>query len=400
MQQVLQSIVQSPPQSPQSTWIQAVSHLDPRYGGIASMLGQLCEHSQQAGVSSPVIGFCDEGEYAQRTVGNATEVTIAPRDRLQMLFNTKLRQRLKDQMRHASGVHIHGIWEGHCATAAGWARDTRRPYIVSAHGMLDRWALKQKRFKKAVYSTLVESRNLSHASCLRALTPAEAQDYRRLGLRAPIAIVPNGVTVPEQMDSTEFLSLYPQLEGKRVILFMGRLHPKKGLIPLVEAWLQVRREQAHLVIAGPDDGLRSTLEQMIRDGSASCSVTLAGNLSGSMKWSALASASLFALPSYSEGLSVALLEALAVGVPVLFTPQCNLPEAAREAGWLIDAEQAQIESALREFLNTRAEQMRSMACTGRKLAARHFHWDIVADQMKAVYRWLEGGACPNNVDVV
>src|SRR5262249_10344651 len=151
-------------------------------------------------------------------------------------------------------------------------------------------------------------------------------------------------------DPREFLSAHPKAAGKRIILFLGRLHQKKGLLPLLEAWLGVRKSHSHLVIAGPDDGLRPTLEQMVQEKGAEDFVSFPGSLHGSMKWSALAAASLFALPSHSEGLSMALLEALAVRVPILFTRHCNLPAEAERAGWMVAAERNHISRALGQFL--------------------------------------------------
>jgi glycosyltransferase involved in cell wall biosynthesis len=389
----------APPEAPQrSIWIQAVSHLDPRYGGIASMLSQLCGHSERAGIASPVIGFCDPEERAKSALPKCAKLTLAPRSRLHIFFTE--RRNVREQIQNANGIHIHGIWERHCTAAAGWARAARRPYVVSAHGMLDRWALHQKRLKKALYAALIERSNLTRAACLRALTPAEAQDYRRLGFTGPIAVVPNGVSVPEHIDPAHFLELYPHLSGKRLVLFLGRLHPKKGLLPLLNSWLRVRDCDSHLVIAGPDDGLRPQLEAMVRDGGACDSVTFTGELSGAMKWSALRAANLFVLPSFSEGLSVALLEALALGVPVLFTRECNLPEAAQFAGWRVDPAQGSIEGALKEFLESSQDKLDALGRFGRGLVAHTFRWEIVVNQLCEVYRWIEGGAPPDHVSIV
>jgi glycosyltransferase involved in cell wall biosynthesis len=272
---------------------------------------------------------------------------------------------------------------------------------VSAHGMLDRWALQQKRFKKALYAALMEIGNLQRAVCLRALTRSEADDYRRIGLTNPIAIVPNGVDVPKGISADPFWKAHPDLAGRRIVLFLGRLHPKKGLHLLLEAWSKIAcsASDLHLVIAGPDsDNTQASLERMIDDLGLRHRVTLAGMLTGTHKWSALAAADLFVLPSYSEGFSVAILEALAMGVPVIASQACHIPEVSEyECGWVIEPARVPLERALDEFLHISPVQM---GMRGQLLIEKRFGWSVVGRQMAEVYDWALGGSKPTNVEVV
>jgi len=328
---------------------------------------------------------------------------VFPPGRLRWLVDPSLQRRLKDVVREADGVHIHGLWETHCMTAAGVAQSCKRPYLISAHGMLESWALRRKRVKKALYAALVEIRVMRRSACLRALSLDEVDDYRRLGLANPIAIVPGGVDVPEDSNPDLFWNTYPHLAGKRIVLFMGRIDQKKGLNLLLAAWALIaeRNYDVHLMIAGPDCGTLASLEQMTDDLKLRSSVTFAGMVSGEVKWSMLAAAGLFVLPSYSEGFSIAVLEALAMSKPVIVTTPCHIPEVAiHNCGWVISPALAPLEQALTGFLALSAAEAKEIGRHGRDLALTRFHSSVVAKQMDQVYDWLQGGAKPSAVEIV
>jgi glycosyltransferase involved in cell wall biosynthesis len=387
----------------QSSWLQVVSHLDPKYGGIAALLPMFCEAAEAEGARSPVVGFCDRQEYSRNAAYPRWDVTCVTADRLRWMFDPKQRGYLKQVIRRADGVHIHGIWETHCAIAADLAQACRRPYVLSAHGMLERWALQHKRLKKALYATLVETKNLRRAHCLRALTRAEVNDYRRIGLTNPVAVVPGGVAIPIGASPRPFIEEHPNLAGKRIILFLGRLHHKKGLTLLLRAWASCAASfaDAHLVVAGPDfDGTCAKLESMVDEIGIRRTVTFPGMLTGPMKWSALAAASLFALPSFSEGFSVAVLEALGMGVPVIVTRRCNIPEVAEHGcGWVIEPEQTALEVALQEGLRASTLDLQRIGERGRALVQSRYTWSMVGRQMAEVYQWVLGGPRPASTQV-
>jgi glycosyltransferase involved in cell wall biosynthesis len=387
-----------------ATWPQVVSHLDPRYGGIAMSVPQLARATEaHSSHECPVLSFCDKEELAQIPAGQRIEVGTFPSDRIRWMVDTSLARRLKEMVRASGGVHIHGIWETHCMVTAGVARACKRPYMISAHGMLDHWALNRHRLKKALYAALVETRGLQRAACLRALTVNEVDDYRRLGLINPIAIVPSGIDAQPEINADLFQRAYERLAGKRIVLFLGRLHYKKGLRLLLQAWARVARRDdgIHLMIAGPDsEGTEASLERMTDELELRSSVTFAGMLNGAHKWSALARASLFVLPSYSEGFSIAVLEALAMGVTVVVTRQCHIPEVAvYGCGWVIEPEQGQLERTFEDFLRLSPDETAQMAERGRELVQRRFQWSVIGKQMAEVYDWLEGGAKPSGVEI-
>ncbi len=386
-------------------WLTVVSHLDPRYGGLSSVVPQLS--SRLAGshdMQIDLAAFCTTGElYSQ---GGYPELTMThwPASRREWIGSHKLRNQFRELASKADALHIHGIWEQSTAIAAPTARALRKPYILSAHGMLETWALKNKRLKKMIYAALFERGNVRNASCLHALTLAEARDYRRFGAVGPIAVIPNGVTIPASIDPTLFMSQFPGLSGKRILLFLGRIHFKKGLDLLVHSWSQLARDfpDAHLVVAGPDfEGTRARIEQLVQEKALTESITFTGMLRQDLKWSALAAAEAFVLPSYSEGLSVAVLEAMGVGLPVIVTEQCNLPEVKDlHAGWQIQSEVGQLTSAIRELLSNAPAANARIGSRGRNLVLTRYNWAAVSEQMAELYRWIEGGSRPGSVNIL
>jgi glycosyltransferase involved in cell wall biosynthesis len=382
-----------------------MSHLSPQYGGIATSVPRLAQATEAASLHAcPIAGFCDNEELAHVPEEQRAGMRIFPSNRIRWMVDRSLQRSLKEAIHAANGVHIHGIWETHCMTAAGIARACKRPYIISAHGMLEQWALRYKRLKKALYAALTEIRGMQRAACLRALSVDEVDDYRRLGLTNQIAIIPSGIDAPACASPDLFRSAYPQLAGKRIVLFLGRLHQKKGLELLLQSWARVAStaDDIHLVIAGPDsENTLVPLEQLTGELKLGSSVTFAGMMTGDQKWSALAAASLFVLPSYSEGFSIAVLEALAMGVPVIVTTACHIPEVAiHDCGWVIQPELGPLEQALLEFFSLSGDEADEIGKHGRDLVRTRFQSSVVGKQMAQVYDWLQGGSKPTGVAIV
>ena len=167
-------------------------------------------------------------------------------------------------------VHTHGLWMYPSVAARGWGRQNGKPWLVSPHGMLDPWALRNAPLKKRLARVLYEDRHLRGAGCLHALCDAEAAAFRALGLRNPIAVIPNGVDVreiPGGTSSPDWMRNLP--DGSKILLFLGRIHPKKGLSNLLRAWAQTKRDRPvesacwQLVIAGwEQNGHQSELQQL------------------------------------------------------------------------------------------------------------------------------------------
>ena len=309
------------------------------------------------------------------------------------------------------------LWKYPSWAALQWAERTGKPMIVAPHGSLDSWALSNAAWKKRIASVLFKGRQLRRAACLRALSQAEADSFRAYGLTNPIAMIPNGVELPEaDLTKLETRNLKPEIGGRKTLLFLGRIHPKKGLPNLLRAFARSRgsrvegREPWQLVVAGWDQvgherelmelceelGIRVERRQSSVEGQQSdADILLWGPSFGKDKEDLLCSADAFILPSLSEGLPMSVLEAWAYGLPVVMTPECNLPEGfAAEAAILIETGVEPIEQGLNALFSMSDEDRCSMGQRGRGLVKERFTWQAVARQMGEVYDWMLGGGAP------
>ena len=301
------------------------------------------------------------------------------------------------------------LWKYPAWAFLGWQERTGKPAVVAPHGSLDAWALQNSKWKKRIAAAIFKDRQLRNATCFRALCSAEADSIRAYGLKQRIEIVPNGVELAEKLTTEDTEST----KGKKRLLFLGRIHPKKGLVGALRAWADIQNpkskiqnsKQWQFVIAGWDQGghegeLRALCGEL---GLKVCSfqgsvfsreeadVVFHGPAFGEEKEALLRSAAAFILPSLSEGLPMSVLEAWAYGLPVVMTPECNLPEGF--------ASQAALEirnggmgnwswEGLRSLLDMSDSDRIEMGQRGRRLVEEKFTWPKVAAQMHELFQQL------------
>jgi poly(glycerol-phosphate) alpha-glucosyltransferase len=283
------------------------------------------------------------------------------------------------QSKHARLVHTHGLWTGLSASAMQWRRKTGGKTIVSPHGMLDRWALKQGNVKKQIALKLVELAHMNGSAAVHALNVAEAEAIRECGVTAPIAIIPNGVDpAPER----SFLA--PNWMDRPTLLFLGRLHPKKGISELIDAWAEAYLSLPNwqLAIAGWDDGPNEFRKKAAASGAP---IIFPGPLFDDEKLSALDNCAAFVLPSHSEGLPMAVLEAWAHKKAVFMTQACNLPEGFTcSAAIRITTDPREIAETLKETLDD-APRLAKAGRAGHRLVEQTYSWDIIAQRFRDLY---------------
>jgi glycosyltransferase involved in cell wall biosynthesis len=266
--------------------------------------------------------------------------------------------------------------------------------------MAEPWALRHKYWKKRLYLALIEARNLRRASCLHAMSRPEIGHLRTIAPRTPICFIPNGVDFafaddlpPRSMLETE----YPELNGRFVLLFFGRVHRKKGLDLLAEALGRIApgHPELHLLVAGTDDGAWSPFRQRMEQLGLSRRMTYLGHVSGERARPVWSAADAFILPSYSEGFSMAILEALACRLPCLITTACHFPELAEAEGAVVVTPDVNaVTEGLRDLLERQPDQRAQLGQNARRLVEQHYTWDRQAERLASVYRWLSGGGPP------
>ncbi len=318
-------------------------------------------------------------------------------------------------------VHCHGLWTYSTQAAMNWRRRTGNPVIIHPHGMLDPWALKHNSWKKFLARMLYERRNLKEASCIRALCVSEMESIRALGLKNPVCVIPNAIDLPGPAKD-DAGAIRP---GRKLLLYLGRLHPKKGINLLIQAWAQKQQEALFadwtLVIAGWDQGgheaalkrqaskagLAWTDLQELPESETRLQTGLehppplvfTGPVFGMNKERLYRACEAFALPSYSEGLPMVVLEAWAYGKPVIMTSMCNLPEGFEaQAALRIETNAAFICDSLKQLVKFSAAERQDMGARGRSLVETKFNWPRVANQMREVnYALVRGGELPDFV---
>lgn len=320
-------------------------------------------------------------------------------------WSRKLRRVIREMAGGADIIHNHGLWMWPNAYAREAAMAAGKPLAISPRGMLESWSLNRSRLRKAVAWRLFEEKNLRTASLFHATAESEAVSIRRFRLTQPVVVSPNGVDLPDLRRNPGRALLeerFPRLRKKRWVVFMSRLHPKKGIDVLLRAWggrerlkgektKRLKDEEVEgggvLVLAGGDlIGYRKTVERMIEELKLGDSVMLAGELGGKMKDALLANASVFVLPSYSENFGLVVAEALAWGRPVIVSKGAPWAEVAGVgAGWWINPEVRELTEALRDVLQKSDEELSAMGQRGRALVEENYAWENSARFLLAAY---------------
>ncbi|MPQ95247.1 glycosyltransferase [Thioclava sp. JE_KL1] len=361
--------------------------LSRRAGGLFHSVRKLSLHLAERGVRVNVIGLFDSDTEADLEAWAPLQpVVLGATAPTSLGWAAGLTQAI--EATRPDVVHQHGIWQ---MTSVATTRFAARggPTVISPRGMLDPWALRNSAWKKRLAWSGWERRNLTRAACLHALAEAEAAAIRQVLPMSAIATVPNAVEIGKP------LPIRKSSKKRAELLFLGRLHPKKGLPELLFQWARLQpalRDQWEIVAAGPDEnGHRGDLETAAQRLGVAGDIRFVGPLSGTAKAEAFARARAFVLPSHSEGLPMAVLEAWASGLPVLMTRACNLPEGfAAGAAHEIDTGPDPVRLAA----GLSRPDLAEMGLKGRALVEERFSWPSIAARQEAVYRWVLGHGKP------
>jgi glycosyltransferase involved in cell wall biosynthesis len=291
-------------------------------------------------------------------------------------------------------LHLHGLWMYPSLVCRNWSNGGLKPYIISPHGMLDDWAIRNSSWRKRLVGRLFENKNIRNASCIHVGSLKEYNSVRSLGIQIPVCIIPNGVEIPDigsVYGSPSWLGLLPK--KSKILLYLGRIHPKKGLENLLKSWAILDKKNIKknwiLVIAGEGE---EEYEQYLKDmlsGMSLSSVYFVGPQYGLEKYKSYNASSAFILPSYSEGMPIVVLEAMSFSLPVLMTSECNMDYVFDcDAAIRIEPNEPVITQNLVSIFSMTDTELELIGKKGNSLAIKNHNWSRLSVDMMQVYKWI------------
>jgi len=361
-------------------------------GGLFYSVKYLAKYLKHIGLDVSITSFSDElsnvdlqsYDDIQMEIYNISKIPILSK----MGFSSDLYRILLDLSPDI--IHQQGIWLFHSYASLKYKNRCRTINIITPRGMLDPWLKVNSPFKKFFISILYENSNLRNADCIHALCESEMSSIRHLGLLNPIAVIPNGIEIPNW-------TRYSKKDNHiRTLLYLGRLDKKKGVDIFLKSLFNLSLNSPFLfnswriVIGGWGDiAYTNELIDFVNIHSLNSIVQFVGPVYGNEKTELLKSVDAFILPSHSEGLPMAILEAWAYELPVLMTKFCNLPEGFNyKAAFYIDILQSNMESQLRDFFELTSTDLEIMGKNGRKLVEDKFSWSTISSKVLELYKWL------------
>ena len=291
-------------------------------------------------------------------------------------------------------LHNHGMWQMN-SLYPGWSVSKGNiNLIVSPHGAFSKWAMQYGSSMKKIFWPMLQRPAFKNVTCFHATALSEYEDIRRMNFRQPVAIIPNGIDIPKLLPK--------QSNSVRTLLFLGRIHPVKGLDILLHAWQAVQNQFPNwqLVIAGSDVGYTGNTGylkelQLLIQNLGIERVEFVGALYGDAKTQAYRNADLYILPSYSENFGVTVAEALATGTPAIVTKGAPWEGLNKNsAGWWIDADIESLIACFKNALRLSPNELEKMGIQGRKWMATEFSWCQIGTQMAITYQWLLNKTLP------
>jgi glycosyltransferase involved in cell wall biosynthesis len=299
---------------------------------------------------------------------------------------------IKKHIKWADAVHIHTLWEYPSLIAARMGQTLNNPFVLRPCGMLDAWSMGQSALKKRIYLKLFSKDLFSELCTLHFTTEAE-KEKSIYPPHLDSVIIENGISDAAYSDANsarDFFNYFPELAGKRIILFLGRIHPKKQPDVALGAFAQVAAEfpEVHLVFAGPyEEDYRNELVKKIHELGVHERVTFTGMLQGKVLYGAFRAADIFVLPSMQENFGIAVAEAMANCCPVIVSEHVDIKDYIQkdEAGLVCEASADAFASAIHHVM-AMPQLGKSMGQCGRKVAEKYFRWDMAAERLKNVYQ--------------
>jgi glycosyltransferase involved in cell wall biosynthesis len=380
--------------------VHVIAGLNSAHGGPSYSVPRLCRALSSAGAEAKVFSVADPDRRDVHS--NGSHDVCFPQDfpRIPIVRKLRLSQGLTRALNeHGSEldvIHNHGLWLMPNVMAGRVARRSGKPFVLAPEGMLSSVALGFSPRKKRLFWALWQEEVARSASCIHVMSEQEHDEVRAFGLNNPVAVIPNGIDLPELERDSELRS-----ENDRVLLSLGRIHPKKGLDRLLRAWAMVEAKYPawRLRIIGPDE-LRHAAELERLAGELNLRrVSIEPAIAGRTKTIAYHQADIFVLPTLNENFALTVAEALAAETPVIATKGAPWRGLESEGcGWWIDQGVEPLAAVLTSAMAMTREELKRMGAKGRAWMMRDFSWDRIARDILDLYRWLSvGGEPPGTV---
>lgn len=354
-----------------------MSSIDLNYGGPARSVPMMVKGLAEIGVDVTLMTIRSENMNLHALEGTTAKLHVLERNYtskdmeafvVSEGFDIIQNQSMWDLCYHqmAKIAHKHGV-----------------PYISTPRGMLEPWSLSQKRWKKKLALALYQMKDLQRSACIYTTAETEAQHVKALGVKAPFVVIPNGI-------ETDGYPCRTSMEGvKKQVLFLSRIHVKKGIELLIDAWKRLQNDFSdwNLVIVGNGESeYIHSLRNRIAEANLNDSVSIQDPVFGNDKIALYQSSSLFVLPSFSENFGMVIAEAMSCGVPVITTKNCPWELLnGTQTGWCIDLSVDELERALRESLGMEEKALYEKGQRGSNLIFERFNYRMVAEKAKQCY---------------
>jgi len=381
--------------------LHVIPSLAARDGGPAKAALEMCRELRRRDVETEIYTTDAEGEgRLEVPLGRPVElrgikVTYFPISGGHYYkYSAAMAAALKTKIPRCDVVHINSLYQFPSTIAAYYCRKYGVPYILRPHGTLDPYLYRRHPLRKRLYEALIERRNLAAAAAVHFTSAEEMRLAKVSGLDFYGVVVPLGVEIDEAAAAaaTTADALWPRLAGNKVVLFLSRVNFKKGLDVLAQAFgeLHRARRDSHLVVAGPDsEGYAAQMRKWLVAEGALEATTFTGMVEGERKAALLRRADLFVLPSYTENFGIAVVEAMAAGLPVVISNKVNIWREVdgAQAGLVVNPKAREVAEATLTLLKNPA-MAKGMGERGRTLAQERFSWRSAGDKLLELYRQI------------
>lgn len=379
-----------------------IPSIAPVRGGPSQAILQMVDTLRDQGIDAEIATTNDNGSdlldvpLYQRIIYQDVPVWFFPRFSPQIhsvrefAFSYPLTRWLWQNLDQYDLLHVHAIFSYPSTVAMTIARIKRIPYINRPLGQLCTWSLQQSQRKKQLYLNLIEYRNLNHAHSLHFTSEQEQQEASALGLKPPSFILPHGITVPSlnHQASDQLRKKFNLSPKEPILLFMSRLHEKKGLEYLIPALGKLKEQRFTFILAGngtPE--YEAKITHLLNQAGITNRTYRPGFVSGEQKNLFLQGSDLFVLTSHSENFGIVVLEAMAAGLPVLITPGVALASLVKQhqLGYVTELDSKMIASQLQNCLES-PSQLEEKRDRAREFIFNYYTWNKIASQLIEVYQ--------------